>query len=254
MPGSVVAAGLAPPSTYMRSVSEIDIIPFNPPNKITLASYSHLELAALLSSRPRHPSVSLLPLLAALQQLDSLTAMTLTATTVRHERQYTLKVSMDSAADKEERKREYNRLAQREFRRRRKEHLKSLEQAQKEQSSERAEEIQRLRFQNEELKRENDALRAQIYSTSSTGHLMSNATMDNRQYSLSPSVSGTSLSGTGSPPNLVGPDMLPMGNLSMSASMMTPSLQAYTEHDLSTQSYSLDIEVLGLHWGPLFSP
>ncbi|VDB89706.1 Bgt-20030 [Blumeria graminis f. sp. tritici] len=146
---------------------------------------------------------------------------------------------MDSAADKEERKREYNRLAQREFRRRRKEHLKSLEQAQKEQSSERAEEIQRLRFQNEELKRENDALRAQIYSTSSTGHLMSNATMDNRQYSLSPSVSGTSLSGTGSPPNLVGPDMLPMGNLSMSASMMTPSLQAYTEHDLSTQSYSL---------------
>ncbi|KAI9779340.1 MAG: hypothetical protein M1839_007448 [Geoglossum umbratile] len=68
-----------------------------------------------------------------------------------------------SDPDREERKREYNRLAQREFRRRRKEHLKNLEQLQKEQKSEQSDEIERLRAQNAELRRENETLRAQMY-------------------------------------------------------------------------------------------
>ncbi|KAI9763998.1 MAG: hypothetical protein M1840_008946 [Geoglossum simile] len=68
-----------------------------------------------------------------------------------------------SDPDREEKKREYNRLAQREFRRRRKEHIKNLEQLQKELKSEQSDEIERLRAQNAELKRENEALKAHIY-------------------------------------------------------------------------------------------
>jgi hypothetical protein len=132
--------------------------------------------------------------------------------------------------------------------RRRKEHLKNLEQMQKEQSSEQSEEIERLRYQNDELKRENEALRAQIYGSSSTSsHLMpSTAPMgvsDNRQYSLSPSLSGTSISGTGSPPPTLGSDLMPMAALSLtssSSSMLPPSMHAYADPSaLSSQSYSM---------------
>ncbi|KUJ17204.1 uncharacterized protein LY89DRAFT_585760 [Mollisia scopiformis] len=115
---------------------------------------------------------------------------------------------MDSAADKEERKREaatrwltlsYNRVAQREFRRTRKEHLRSLEQAQKEQSFEQSEEIECLRCQNDELRRENEALRAQIYRQPSSHGMLSIQMAvrplgsDGRQYSLSPSISAASI-------------------------------------------------------------
>lgn len=162
--------------------------------------------------------------------------MTVSTTITRTLREYSLKgSSMDSAADKEERKREYNRLAQREFRRRRKEHLKNLEQAQKEQNSEQSEEIERLRYQNDELRRENEALRAQIYgSSSSSSHLMSApvsvpSISNTRQYSLSPSISGTSISGAGSPPASLGSDMMPMAALSLTSSMLTPPMQAYAD-------------------------
>lgn len=171
---------------------------------------------------------------------------------------------MDSAADKEERKREYNRLAQREFRRRRKEHLKSLEQAQKDQSSEQSEEIERLRYQNDELRRENEALRAQIYgSSSSTNGLMPNPiniplSNDGRSYSLSPSISGTSISGAGSPPATLSSDIVPMAALSLtSSSMLPPSMQAYADPSAlsSHQPYSMASEVLDLQWedSPLFT-
>ncbi|RKF64019.1 putative transcription factor bzip [Erysiphe neolycopersici] len=163
--------------------------------------------------------------------------------TYQHQKHYPLKLSlnMESTTEKEDRKREYNRLAQREFRRRRKEHMKSLEQAQKELSSERAEEIERLRLQNEELKKENSALRAQIYnSTSTIPQLLSTApSFDNRQFSLSPSVSGTSMSRTESPPSLMGSDYLPMGNFAVSPSMMGNSLQTYPDQDMSGQPYSM---------------
>ncbi|CZR61145.1 uncharacterized protein PAC_11041 [Phialocephala subalpina] len=187
--------------------------------------------------------------------------MTVSTTTTQTSRQYSLKgSSMDSAADKEERKREYNRLAQREFRRRRKEHLKNLEQAQKEQSSEQSEEIERLRYQNDELRRENEALRAQIYgSSSSSSHLMSApmsvpSISDTRQYSLSPSISGTSISGTGSPPATLGSEMMPMAALSLTSSMLTPPMQAYADPSaLSSQPYSM-VHPSGLRHNSQSSP
>ncbi|KAI9664418.1 MAG: hypothetical protein M1829_005811 [Trizodia sp. TS-e1964] len=108
---------------------------------------------------------------------------------------------MSDPADREERKREYNRLAQREFRRRRKEHLKSLEQLQKEQSSEQTEEIERLRAENAALIRENEGLRSQLYGSSS--HMMPPALATSlhahsRSYSMSP-IAGPIDSGGGSP-------------------------------------------------------
>ncbi|KAH7330308.1 hypothetical protein BKA65DRAFT_554296 [Rhexocercosporidium sp. MPI-PUGE-AT-0058] len=184
-----------------------------------------------------------------------------TTTTTRHSKQYTPKSDMDPTADKEERKREYNRLAQREFRRRRKEHLKNLEQAQKEQNSEQSEEIERLRYQNDELRRENEALRAQMYgSSSSSSHLMPSSmsipslSSDNRQYSLSPSISGTSISGTGSPPATLGADMMPMAALSMTTSMLPPSMNAYADPSaLSSQPYSM-VHQSGLRHNSQSSP
>ncbi|POS85453.1 hypothetical protein EPUL_005268, partial [Erysiphe pulchra] len=169
--------------------------------------------------------------------------MNLITSTYQHQKQYPLKLSlnMESSTEKEDRKREYNRLAQREFRRRRKEHMKSLEQAQKELSSERAEEIERLRLQNEQLRKENSALRAQIFSSTSTipQFLTTAPSFDNRQFSLSPSVSGNSMSGTGSPPSLMGSDYLPVGNFTVSSSMLGNSLQTYSDHDMSGQPYSM---------------
>jgi len=158
---------------------------------------------------------------------------------------------------------QYNRLAQREFRRfcttncssnkanyllgrRRKEHLKNLEQAQKEQSSEKSEEIERLRYQNDELRRENEALRAQLYGSSSSSTpgffsapIVPSSSGDARQYSLSPSISGASLSGTGSPSASMSSDMMPMAALSITSSMLPPSMQAYTDPALSSQPYSM---------------
>ncbi|EED24175.1 conserved hypothetical protein [Talaromyces stipitatus ATCC 10500] len=63
-------------------------------------------------------------------------------------------------SSKAEKKREYNRNAQRLFRQRRKEHLKSLERADKERSSSHAEELQRLREDIEQLRAENRALKS----------------------------------------------------------------------------------------------
>ncbi|TQS38833.1 hypothetical protein Golomagni_00651 [Golovinomyces magnicellulatus] len=182
-----------------------------------------------------------------------------TATNItQYERPYQLKISlnMDSSIDKDELKREYNRLAQRKFRRRRKEHLKNLEQAQKDLSTERAEEIDRLRYQNEELRRENRALRAHISgSPSSNGQVVSTTSVhDNRQYSLSPSNSGASISAAGSPSGvMVGSDFTNTGSLPLSTSMLGLSLQAYPEHDLSMQPYSM-VHYLGIHHNVQSSP
>ncbi|KAG0649730.1 hypothetical protein D0Z07_3748 [Hyphodiscus hymeniophilus] len=185
-----------------------------------------------------------------------------TQTAIQHSSQYSLKSSMDSPHDKEERKREYNRLAQREFRRRRKEHLKNLEQAQKEQSSEQSEEIERLRYQNDELRRENETLRAQIYGSSSTSssHNLMPASMnvplanDGRSFSLSPSISGTSISGAGSPRAKMGSDIMPMAALSLTSSMLPPNMHAYADPSaLSTQPYSM-VHPSGLHHNSQSSP
>lgn len=179
----------------------------------------------------------------------------------------------DSSMDKEERKREYNRLAQREFRRRRKEHLKNLEQSQKEQSSEKLEEIERLRYQNSELKRENEALRAQIYgSPTSQQHVLSaphpmpshhQQHDHSRAYSLSPSLTGShSVSSAGSPPAIMSNDgLMQMPNMPYSSSsMIVPAMSQYSDHPsmgmMSAQPYSMSSSsenLLDLSWDPLFN-
>lgn len=175
----------------------------------------------------------------------------------------------DSSMDKEERKREYNRLAQREFRRRRKEHLKNLEQSQKEQSSEKLEEIERLRYQNSELRRENEALKAQIYgSPTSQQHVLSaplpmsthHQQHDSRAYSLSPSLTGShSVSSAGSPPAMMSNDgLVQMPGMSYSSSMIVPAMSQFSDHSsmgmMSAQPYSMSSEnLLDLQWDPLFS-
>lgn len=221
-----------------------------------------------------------------------------TQTTIRHSRQYSLKSNMDSAADKEERKREvcsfvplsylagnlqgnsttvlHNENSVRFPRkptptlshqgsqecsgRRRKEHLKNLEQAQKEQNSEQSEEIERLRYQNDELRRENEALRAQIYGSSSSTHGLMPAPInvplanDGRSYSLSPSISVTSISGAGSPPTTLGSDILPLSTLSLTSSMLPPSMPTYADSQaLSTQPYSM-VHLSGLRHNSQSSP
>ena len=131
--------------------------------------------------------------------------------------------------------------------RRRKDHLKNLEQAQKDQSSEQSEEIERLRYENDELRRENETLRAQLYgSPALLSHLMSNPMTipsmpnDGRQYSVSPSISGTSISGTGSPPATLGSDLMSMTALSLTSSIRSPSIQAYADSSvLSSQPYDM---------------
>ncbi|KAG9247324.1 hypothetical protein BJ878DRAFT_194429 [Calycina marina] len=166
-----------------------------------------------------------------------------TQTTTFHSK-YILSTKMNPTADKDERKREYNRLAQRDFRRRRKDHLRNLEQAQKEQNNEQSEEIERLRCHNDELRRENEALRAQIYGSNQSGtssivpmsaplHLP----FDGRQYSVSPSVSAASSSGTCSPPASVSSDMMPLTAMSMTSSVIPHS---YSDPaGLASQPYSM---------------
>jgi hypothetical protein len=97
---------------------------------------------------------------------------------------------------------------------------------------------------NDELRRENEALRAQVYGNSSSSHAMLSAPVmaphDGRSYSLSPSISQTSLSGAGSPPSSMGSDMMPMTALSLTSSMMNSSMQAYADPSaLSSQPYSM---------------
>lgn len=137
--------------------------------------------------------------------------------------------------------------------RRRKEHLKNLEQAQKEQNSEQSEEIERLRYENDELRRENESLRAQLYGSSSSTHGLLSAPMasssmsyDNRSYSLSPSASGASVSS--SPPHQIGQD-LSMASLSMTSTMLNPSMQAYD----TSQNYSM-VHPSGIRHDSISSP
>lgn len=73
-----------------------------------------------------------------------------------------------SEQSKAEKKREYNRNAQRVFRQRRKEHLTKLEAAQREASNLQNEELERLRRENLALAQENESLRATYGSSASS--------------------------------------------------------------------------------------
>lgn len=73
-----------------------------------------------------------------------------------------------SEQSKQEKKREYNRNAQRVFRQRRKEHLSKLEAAQRELNSIQVEEVERLRRENQALVQENESLKAAYGSQASS--------------------------------------------------------------------------------------
>ncbi|RMZ85817.1 hypothetical protein DV737_g509, partial [Chaetothyriales sp. CBS 132003] len=73
-----------------------------------------------------------------------------------------------SEQSKAEKKREYNRNAQRVFRQRRKEHLSKLEAAQREATSLQSEEVERLRRENAALAQENESLKASYGSQASS--------------------------------------------------------------------------------------
>ncbi|KAK2760747.1 hypothetical protein FQN54_001983 [Arachnomyces sp. PD_36] len=79
--------------------------------------------------------------------------------TVNINLRYKYKMSDSGDPDKIEKKREYNRNAQRVFRQRRKEHLKHLEAAERSRSTAQTEELERLRREIDELRQENESLR-----------------------------------------------------------------------------------------------
>jgi hypothetical protein len=76
---------------------------------------------------------------------------------------------------------------------------------------------------------------------------------DGRQYSLSPSISGTSMSAHGSPPATMGSDMMPMAALSLTSSMLPPSMQAYADPSALSQPYSI-VHPTGLRHSAQSSP
>jgi hypothetical protein len=124
-----------------------------------------------------------------------------------------------------------------------------LEQAQKERTSEQSGEIERLRLQNAELRRENEALKAQIYGLTNSSQLVqmpnsvpSNHLQQHHSYPDSPSISSTidSISGTGSPPASLASEMIPMSTLSLtSAGIPTQYNENLMMSYFPTQRYSM---------------
>lgn len=127
--------------------------------------------------------------------------------------------------------------------RRRKEHLKNLERGRVSRTSEQVSEIDRLRRENEDLKRELRMLK-QMYAMESS---MSNASITtlptnsyDRTYSSSPSITSTmgSITEAGSPPA----DMMSTRSMSTSVTMLPPPMQAFLDPTImpsmtSTQQY-----------------
>lgn len=118
------------------------------------------------------------------------------------------------------------------------------------QDSEQFGEIERLRLQNSQLKRENEALKAQLYGSSMPSQMMQMPSMlssssQSRSYSASPSISSTidSVSGPGSPPAMTSADVVGLSSLSLSSTMLPPSMQAYSDvmplNNLLSQPYSM---------------
>lgn len=83
---------------------------------------------------------------------------------------------------------------------------------------------------------------------------MSMPTISNeaRNYSLSPSISGTSMSGPGSPPSMSS-DMMPMGALSLTSSILPSSMDAFADPSALSQPYSM-VHSSGLRHNAQSSP
>ncbi|OBT64611.1 hypothetical protein VE03_06358 [Pseudogymnoascus sp. 23342-1-I1] len=142
-------------------------------------------------------------------------------------------VEESEEAKKLNRKREYNRIAQREFRRRRKERMTKLEESQSVTVTEQGQEIQYLRRQNYELRANNELLRAQIYGNNMQG----NANMalppvvpsSRRQTGSSASSIMETMANDGAMMDALGmaPDMLPAHHLAITSSMLPGAIQAF---------------------------
>lgn len=117
--------------------------------------------------------------------------------------------------------------------RRRKEHMKNLEQAQKEQSTEQSDEIERLRSENAELRKENDMLRAQLFNPSYSQSTATTRAPQQQQDAAAYSPTSSridSVSTTGSPPPSQRSELMPMSSLSLTSSISSPSsLMAYAD-------------------------
>ena len=98
-------------------------------------------------------------------------------------------------------------------------------------------------------------MKSQIYGSSSssghgllaTPHNVPSISNERRAYSLSPSISAASLSGTASPPASLGSDLM---GLSMTSPMLPPSLASYSDPSaLTDQHYSMVLQA-GVHPNP----
>lgn len=145
---------------------------------------------------------------------------------------------------KAEKKREYNRNAQRVFRQRRKEHLKNLEAAQKEQSSVQSEEIKRLRDENVQLYQENQTLRRAYSSGSSSPVALT-----------TPAVAGPStFAPFPNPPTFIpAPPQGGSTSLSNAVSAITPNLCVIAPHNLLEIRRSLHVLFAPILEAPVIS-
>ncbi|OBT51932.1 hypothetical protein VE04_08943 [Pseudogymnoascus sp. 24MN13] len=134
-------------------------------------------------------------------------------------------VGEDTRSDVEEteeekklrKKREYNRVAQREFRRRRKDRMTKLEQTQSVTVTEQNNEIFHLRRQNQDLRAQNEMLRAQVFALRLRlgpqrrhGRILESMTSDSSMIE----VLGT-------------PNILPASQLAMTSSMLPSAMNAF---------------------------
>ncbi|KFY25851.1 hypothetical protein V493_04415 [Pseudogymnoascus sp. VKM F-4281 (FW-2241)] len=146
-------------------------------------------------------------------------------------------VEESDEAKKLRKKREYNRIAQREFRRRRKDRMTKLEESQSVTVTEQGNEIYYLRRQNEELRAQNELFKAQLFGNSWQGNanmalppVVPSSSSRHQSTSICSSASSIleSMSNDGSIMNALGtPNMLPVNQLAMTSSMLPSAVQAF---------------------------
>ncbi|KFY78508.1 hypothetical protein V499_02353 [Pseudogymnoascus sp. VKM F-103] len=158
-------------------------------------------------------------------------------------------VGEDTRSDVEEteeekklrKKREYNRVAQREFRRRRKDRMTKLEQTQSVTVTEQNNEIFHLRRQNQDLRAQNEMLRAQVFASGSGWHpnegmagppTVPSSLSPSRRHKASIDSSASSIlesmTSDGSMMEVLGtPNILPANQLAMTSSMLPSAMNAF---------------------------
>ncbi|OBT83111.1 hypothetical protein VE02_09061 [Pseudogymnoascus sp. 03VT05] len=134
-------------------------------------------------------------------------------------------------------KREYNRVAQREFRRRRKDRMTKLEQTQSVTVTQQSSEIFHLRRENDDLRAQNEILKAQLYGSgwySNEGMAVLPAVPSSSSRRHNPSTASSapgileSMTSDGTMMEVLGaPNILPANQLAMTSSMLPSAMQAF---------------------------